>query len=312
MAGDDHQHIIPQLHLRRFVDKNGKVWTYRKGMKPLNRLPKETSVQNHFYSSQYVGCAGYGLGMDSYLQATEHKAGIPYKKLVDSCNTDTLNDQERADFSMFLATLVFRTKGMRHAVSEAHARAVLDQARTIGPSALPPIPEKLREYMQMKAKAEGVEEHSLDLFNLLTVEIPKEHSLIAMKGANPMAEAIYQMDWTIGHVTEGFLVTGDHPVIEVVPVGPSDKTGHFSFPLNPKLLFIASYNKLSRDIKIRRKLLDIENQIRIEMSHEEFYSHSEHKHLIQLSNAINRVRETRAPKTSFRIPRRWDWWKEQK
>jgi len=328
MAGK-RQHIIPQLHLKHFAGHapNGHVWTYdATAEEPRSATPVNTAVETHFYSVEMEDGTMNPL-MDDYITDVEGKAEPIYRDIIEGKIPG--EDQEKADFSTFLAVMYFRTTAMRKMAAELYARQI--QIQTYATAAHEGAFEThIRRYEKAEGREISDEEKEIIRKGMLnpgeyvSLDVPKERTMIAMQGADKLMDILFQMKWSVGEAEHGFLITSDNPVMRRTnrkthhPIygdhGFLNKTAQVTFPLSPKRLLILTWkDSISEIFPIPRGHVYDENQGRASHSDKYLYAHIKHKNLMKMAH---RFKDSRPSMTTsgfgpekfaeVRVPRKWE------
>jgi hypothetical protein len=327
MAGK-RQHIIPQLHLRHFAGHNpkGHVWTYdATAEEPRSATPENTAVETHFYSVEMENGTMNPL-IDDYITDVEGKAAPIYRDIIQGKIPG--EDQEKVDFSTFLAVMYFRTTAMRRMFAELYARQIQIQAYATATHD-GAFETYIDRYEKAKGREISAEEKEIIRKGMLNpgehvnLVVPKEHTLIAMQGVDELRDIFFRMKWSVGEAEHEFFITSDNPVMRRInrdtyhPVygdhGFLNKTAQVTFPLSPKRLLVLTWeNSINQIFPIPREYVYDENQGRAAHSDRCLYSHIRHKNLMEMAH---RFKDSRPDMTTsgfgpknfaeVRVPRKW-------
>ncbi len=214
------QHIVPRLHLQHFSgpEPKGQVWTYDKNTgNTRSAIPEETATYGHFYSLERED-GTQDTTIERALADNEGKSDPIYKKLLAGyCN---IEGDERAEFSVFLATLYLRTKAMRQDAANVFGMSYQNLRYAYGSN-----DEAFNELINRveKAKNEKIPDNIKAIVRRSLID-PSQHKVLVSKvptitvfdSAAPLAQIFYDMNWSIVNVKHGFLITSDNPVVKVV------------------------------------------------------------------------------------------------
>jgi hypothetical protein len=281
------QHVVPRLHLRRFVGPSPKnmVWTYdmQAGTVRPSRV-EETGTQRNFYSPQRDD-GTYFDGLEQWLAAVESDAAAPYERLLAG---EIPTGQERMDFCTFLASLHLRSPAMINAVAEGYGKMIqhtvgvvwrnreqfersLDQIDAdIGTPPSGVSRDDLWEFYQNK------EGH--------VVEVDQKRGLSIMSASNRIQEILYRRHWYLLVATQGFFITSDSPVYRGVPEGQGygpygdggfiNPAAEITMPLSPThALLVTGREKRPGPTLIGREGVQFMNRIRAQGAARLLFSH---------------------------------------
>jgi hypothetical protein len=213
------QHFVPELHLKHFVGSNpsGMVWTYDKqtgSARPA--IPKETATQTNFYSLKDKDDQ-YFDAIEHWLSEVESKAAPIYEQLI---NGKIPIGQERAYFSVFLATSYARTPSMIRIYAEMKGKASVSKTMLVASD-----PEAFEKSVQQYEVAtspidgdtrKGLREFILDK-NRYTISVGRNIGLGAIGLSDTLAPIFFNMKWRVVDTGTNLLISGDNPVARVVP-----------------------------------------------------------------------------------------------
>jgi hypothetical protein len=327
MAGKKH-HIIPQMHLRHFAGHSpkGHVWTYdTKSDEPRSATTENTAVETHFYSVQMEDGSMNTL-MDDYITDVEGKAASIYRNILDGKIPG--EGQEKADFSTFLAIMYFRTKAMRKMSAglyasllqlKTHATAIHDGAFETSIRRLEQeTGKKINEETKKKVRQDMIDPSGY------YVDVPKEHTLIGMQGADKLMKLFFDMKWSVAEAKNSFFITSDNPITHRItkepkhpflsPNGFTHKDSEVTFPLSTKRILILNWKEsINHIFEIPRDYVNAENDWRAANSDQYLYSHIKHKKIMRLAKKHQdqrpKMQVGRFSEDSFaevRVPRKWN------
>ncbi|MGH6834658.1 MAG: DUF4238 domain-containing protein [Methylocella sp.] len=319
------QHYIPRLHLRRFVghDPIGHVWTYDSETGLVrSSIPENTALGSHFYSFE-DGNGALNTGLEELLAEIEAIAAPVYEKLL---TRKTISDQEKADFSHFLAAMYVRTPTMRRMMGDMLGRwiqivnygyAVHDGAfqtltkgfeKEIGKTLSEEEKNTLRESMIDPSK-----------FKFL---IPKERTF-PIEMIDKLWPILFDMNWSVLSPKHGYFITSDNPLIRNVDPksvhkffgdhGFLNKTAEISFPLSPKLMLVMAWSKkYPRQGVCGRGPVEFFNARRAADSERYLYAHICHKAVANLAATLKNSQRAMTTQgfgpdkfAKSEVPRRW-------
>lgn len=327
MAGKK-QHVIPQLHLRRFVghDPPGHIWIYdAEAEEPRSATPANTAVETHFYSVE-MDDGTMNSVFDDYITDVEGKAASIYEEITYGRIPG--KDQKKADFSTFLSVMYFRTSAMRRLSAEYHARVHQTQMYTMAAhddtfeAFVLKFEKRINRNLRDEEK-ESLRKGMLNPGENYDLAIPKVKTLIAIQGADYLAEIIFQMRWSVGEAKHGFFTTSDNPVMRRIdsnthhPLygdhGFLNNTVRVTFPLTPKRLLVLTWKEFDNQIfSIPRNYVDDENEARAAHSERYLYAHIKYKQLMNMARKFKGFRPSIQPSgfgpkkfAEVKVPRKW-------
>lgn len=299
------QHFVPKLSLKHFAgpDPRGHVWTYdAESGEVFSRIPEETAVQKHFYSAgNSDGSTNYAI--EKMLSRIESKASPIYDNLV--AGTFPSGEQERADFSAFLAVSYVRTPSMRRMSGEMLGRfmQITNYATGTHEGAFQSL---VRRYEKETGQAlsDGAKKRVRDDLvdpSSYRIEIPQQNTFHVFRVVNELAPVLHRMLWVLVEPKHGFFITGDNPLVRQVDPktahpfygdhGFLNRTAEVTFPLSPQrmLMLIWGEGDTSRvgeqdaQLQLGRDFVDMMNRNRAIHAERYLYAHIRHKHIEELA-----------------------------
>ena len=212
------QHYVSRFYLEYFEDSDGLVWTYdTAGNDIWPASPENTAVQANFYSPKDES-GEYLDNIEDWLAGVETTAAPLYARVIDG---KVLADQERADFSVFLASLYARSPANIRASSEfqGYAMQFAFDAYLSDRDQYDRLVDRIDE-----AKGEATSKEERDRsFEFgrdkdgYTLEINQHAGLLGIKVTDRLAPILFKMNWDLIIVDEQHLITSDNPVVRVTP-----------------------------------------------------------------------------------------------
>ena len=290
------QHYVPRLHLKHFVGTKpkGQIWTYDKetGEKRSGK-PENTAVETHFYSVENDD-GTMDTWLEDCLAKVEDKAGPIYKHLV--AGHLPTSDQEKADFSTFVALMYLRTPAVRRDAAEIIGREIQIMSYAYGSDdrAFADLVERFeREGRTLDDAAKHRLREVLIDPSHYTLKIPKARTFMALGAADKLAPLLFGMNWSLVRPKHGFFITSDHPVMRWVDPktrhpfygdhGFLDKTVEVTFPLAPKMLLMMAWQTMRKTAELRRDSVWSTNKMRASRADRYIYAHIGSKELRQLA-----------------------------
>jgi hypothetical protein len=256
MAMWKDQHILPEFYLRHFVDsdtpagmKNPYVWRYDLAEQRWQRKGPENKI---FKPRYYYAFQNKHNKLENRLEpllADIESAGATIIRKLKS--QALLTEREAEDFSLFLATLMFRTPQSRAATASWLDRE-LQESVTAQIQHWRENPEEFEEVVRRDRDKSG---KSADI-TIEEVERskpkfePRDGTLLgySMMPTIGLAARLLMMSWRIFFTEpEHWLVICDQPCALILPDGITEATFRgfltkdieFHVPLTPNMLFAA-------------------------------------------------------------------------
>jgi hypothetical protein len=268
------QHFVPKLHLKHFQGEMPKnmIWTYSKsrGTARPSRI-KETGFKKNFYSvrddnGQYLD------DIDIMLTDIENRATASYERLLAG---EIPTGQERADFSVFLATSFTRSPALIRSYAEASARMKTFEVRinTNDRTRFDRMIDRIERKSGEKVKDRD------ELFEFINdpsrykIGISEKSGLRAIGIADNLAPMLFDRHWhIIESVTDPF-VTSDNPVCRWVPPdsvhpiygdgGFANRRAEISYPLSAgRLLLLTGKPKGQSILYAGSRAVWLQNELR--------------------------------------------------
>jgi hypothetical protein len=218
MTRPKRQHYIPEFYLGHFVDEKGQVWTYDQAAdKVWSATPDQTAVETNFYSVENDE-GRYIDELEKWLAGVESDAASVYPKLLGG---EIPKDQDRADFSVFLSSLLTRSPASIR--SAAHVSALmLDRIATMqfadrkrferfvdrydadqGVVTSPEMRDAVFEFQKEKSK--------------YTLQVSQKMGLVSFGSTDEFTKIFFNMKWSLGVSRGQHLITSDNPVTRFCP-----------------------------------------------------------------------------------------------
>jgi hypothetical protein len=320
------QHFIPRLHLQHFAGlrPKGQVWTFDKNTsKARSAIPKETAQQRHFYSAENED-GSYNVDVEAYLSQVESIAAPIYERLLKG---HIPNGQARADFAQFLALMYLRTPAMRRDYAALMGRMIHTQNYAWG------VHDEAFDSLMRKMEREKGEQYQTDERerfrqalidpSMHILQIRKEHTLKVLESADKLAPIFFNMHWTLLRVTNGYLITSDHPMTRHAPPedrhpiygdgGFAHKKVQVTFPLSPKFMLLMTWQDgITSLVNIGREDVTGLNELRAYYALDFLYCHLNDARIQRLASKFKGSRprlvsqgfgpEKHGP---IEVPRRW-------
>jgi hypothetical protein len=290
MAEYRKQHLLPCLSLKCFVDPSGHVWTYDKQTnKSWHRIPEETGVISHFYSSTMPD-GTLDTSIERTLNKIEDAAGEPYRKLVAG---ERLSEHQRFAFAHFLGAMYVRTEAMRRIAAHSQASDLHDYL--VRSTTEAGFEQRLRRVFGREVEAslrDRIRDGVKDLSGY-EITIPKENTFGVLAGGDLLAEVFMKMGWTTVTAEHHYFITCDNPIHRATDPqrghafyrdhGFLDTTAQVTFPMSPRKLLLMTHNQLAPpSITLPRALVILENFKRAHDAEKQVYAHLSDKRIGRL------------------------------
>jgi hypothetical protein len=236
------QHIVPRWHLRKFADRDGSLWCYKKN-KPVKRShPQGECWERDFYEYDVNGRRTENK-YERWLAGIEDAAAPIHQSLI---NRQPLGQREEAHWALYVASLFLRTKKVRDQISSAMVRQFKEHTDS----------EDFIRDLQNDLLRTGQLVFAEDLRKMVEQlrtnmdSSPSYHHLTSLQtNTNLLARALTAKIWHVLEAGPGkFFVLSDCPVttFELASGRAYGGTGFGSevttvlVPLTPNRLFMAS------------------------------------------------------------------------
>ena len=119
------QHIVPQWHLKRFVDVDGWFWRYKQNEPARRRRPKGECWERDFYEYDVNGNRTQNR-IEHWLSRIENDAAPILETLL---NQEQLNQRDMTVWASYVASLFLRTQKVRSQLSAAMVQKFRGQSQ---------------------------------------------------------------------------------------------------------------------------------------------------------------------------------------
>ena len=297
MGNVKQAHTVPTFYLDSFSGSapKGQVWTYDKTLnKRWSAKPENTGKQGYFYAVNKED-GTKDLTIENYLSNVETKAKPGYEMLLQGNIPD---GQVRADFATYVALQFMRTTSMRQRWAESYCKQLQQKMNaTIADK------EAFDQFMEKEALETGIvvtdakkEKIRLGLSkpSNFILQVPQEMTMSALLPADSLMEAIYNMDWSVGHTINKYFITSDNPVAAYsneafIRSGASPKDIHYhedsmlDFPISPESILVMGWRKMKENFTVSDTRIDKANEERAIRANRFIYAHINDDVIGQLS-----------------------------
>lgn len=201
-------HTVPRCYLEQFIDTNGDIWSLDTSNKIFNTKPNNILVESHFYRITLKDGSKSVVVENTLADIEGRYAEIFRNKLSQD---KFLTSEERAYASVFLASLLHRTRpnreGLRGMLSslKKSAEEWREQLKWLSPeqkriiSATPSTGESINIEDLEKGLENWDEHHSASLIDHIT------HT----------AQVLFNMNWSVWKYPsgQGSFLTSDDPFV---------------------------------------------------------------------------------------------------
>ncbi len=269
------QHIVPQLHLKKFADTDGWLWRYKQN-KPVKRSrPKGECWARDFYEYDVNGKRTENR-YERWLSRIENDATPILEALV---NRQELTHREMIAWASYVASLFLRTQKVRSQFSARMVQKFKEQTQS---------PEFTRD-LQYDLLKEGELMFDQDLRKQIEhlrsnmESSPSFYHLSALpRHTASLATALVGKTWHVLEAPPGkFFVISDCPVTTVeIALGRANPGPGFGkesttvlLPITPRHIFVASSPATRWKPVGTPVAIDSTNLLTIRFAHERVYSH---------------------------------------
>jgi Protein of unknown function (DUF4238) len=268
------QHIVPQWHLRNFVDGNGNLWRYKQRVTVKKSRPKGECWAKDFYECEING-ERTDNRYESWLGRIENDAAARLRTLLSHT---PLGQWDAMVWAAYVASLFVRGEKYRAHMSAEMIRRFRNQV-TAG--------DYIRnlQYDLLKkgelVPAEDIRKRTEQL--LVQMETTPFYHLIGMQNNTvSLGDAIMRKTWHVIQAPTGrFFITSDCPVTTVELIDGQVRPGSgFGRPatavvlaLTPEYLFVAAAPEVTWRAVAEPKLVDSVNLLTTQFAHKRVYAH---------------------------------------
>lgn len=269
------QHIVPQWHLKNFVDVDGWFWRYKRNEVTRRCRPKGECWERDFYEYDVNGKRTNNR-YERWLGRIENDAVTVTEALL---NQQQLNQKQMTVWASYVASLFLRTQKVRSQLSTPMAQKFGLQSRD---------PEFLRN-LQYDLLREGELVFAGDLkrdIEQLRSNMESSPSFYHLSGLQhhtaSLGAALAAKTWHVLHAASGnFFVISDCPVTTVEIVagralpGPgfAKDTTAVILPLTPRHIFVASSLTIPWKSVGTPTSVDSTNLLTVRFAHKRVYAH---------------------------------------
>ena len=275
------QFVVPQFHLNRFCDADGRVWTYSADDGPLSRKPEDTAVEKSHIEPEDEKRFG---DLENELRTIEGNAAPYWEELMAG---KAMRGHARKSIASFIAAQYLRSPSV-----------VLTQAIVNGARLLDMYGEIVRGNAPRSSTA--LEETSIDEAELLELKevisdileepkktydfLAREYELRALDKLDMLATHFSEMSWFVGWSNNQHLVTSDCPVSCAWDPTThasandgfefADGTPECIFPLSPDCVLVLNRGGMEEEriFEISKKAAREMNRLQAVYAHRHVYS----------------------------------------
>lgn len=216
-------HYIPQFFLKNFSENEENLWVFDRVKKEYrNQGTKKIASENKFYT--YIS-----KGKEENLEGVFSQIEGLAKPIIDKiANKEKITPQEKADLSMFLATLRVRIPDFKKWTEEGSEKVYKKRNKIVFSN---------RDYVENLIKKSGkipTKKEVDDLISFATdenrydIKFPPNHWIATMLRLSlDVADLFIDSNWEIYHFNKKYaLITSDNPVVLVPPKNPHPFYGY--------------------------------------------------------------------------------------
>lgn len=302
------QHITPVHHLAQFVGSQPKgcVWVYdRQESTTRPSSPESAGFERHFYSLKRDD-GSWDTQLDDWITDVEDKAHPIYQELLRGI-LPVDDTQEKADFAVYLATIMGRTKATHRFLAETYASHMqmlihATAARSdVFDAHIRRLEESFGHPISLETRDE-VRKAMLDPSDWI-IEIPKQRTIQGLGFIDKMTDIFLEMHWSLCFAEKGFFITSDNPLMRRVdpktrhPIygdhGYLNKTAQVTFALSPKIALMLTWDERApRYFPVSLQSVTSLNHDLAARAERYLYCHLEHKHVQKLSRQFAGKRQS--------------------
>jgi len=268
MTKKKRHHYISRFYLEGFVDPHNEpyIWVYEKGNPNIIKATaKNIAVQKHYYSFITPKGEKDSETFENALAEIEGKVAPIFQKIR---NYESLNDQERSSFAIFLAFTMSRVPNFRENIERATEEFIkkMDTILASHPTGFKSMIEKFERDTGNKI---GMSVEKLRKFMLegqYDIKTDPQFSLgmipILAKDLIPI---FLWMNWAFLEATDDYkFMTSDNPLSYFDPthnprsfygVGLLNRNIEITFPISKGLIFLGTWKKIEGYKKLKSKLV---------------------------------------------------------
>ena len=269
------QHIVPQLHLKKFADPDGWLWCYKQN-KPVKRSrPKRECRARDFYEYDVNGKRTKNK-YERWLSGIENDAAPVIEALV---NRQQLTQRQTMSWASYVASLFWRTQKVRSQFSAAMVQKFKQQ--TQGPDFVRNLQYDLLKQGELLYVQDLTRE--IELLRSNMENSPSFYHLTGLQRHTAvLAGALMAKVWHVLEAPPGKLfVISDCPVttVEIVSgrASPGPGFGKESttvfLPITPTHVFVASSPATRWKLVGPPVAVDSANLLTVRFGYERVYAH---------------------------------------
>ena len=253
-------HFIPQFYLKGFVEPQDVpfLWVYRKDTGAIIKSSvKDTAVHKHYYSfkSKPLGTRD-SQTIEKWFNNLETSVSMVFKKIL---NKQELNNNERSDFTSFLALTLTRVPNYRENMINNPTAQLIKRMEIIKASHKQHYEARIKQYEEntgnkITVPVEKLRQHVLKGNYDVKIANPDYSLNFMFKIARDVAPVFHAMNWAFFETTdEEYFLTCDNPLYYMDPtyksgsfygVGLMNKKLEVTFPLSKNLALLATWGDL--------------------------------------------------------------------
>jgi hypothetical protein len=246
------QHYVPQLLLRRFAGKDGKVWGYDAQTKKMfYAAPKGLAAEGYFYGSDERHATPASLAIENWLSKVIEAPGAG--AITALLKREHLSVEKVHAFFRFVAAQMQRTPVSLKRTTDNSAPVFQETAERILK-----YHKEARANIIAEIKATGATEAEIaDVTRIMdegAIEVTPTREFAVASALDLwsiIAPELSRMKWTFGEIdkSDEDLVIGDHPVTLVdvggnapAPLGIKNPNIEIAMPLSPRVVALGHWD----------------------------------------------------------------------
>jgi hypothetical protein len=237
------QHIISQMHLRHFCDRDGDLYVYEKGKEVRKSTPPNEAVKRDYFECKVPGYET-NFAVEKMLGRLEYAASKVYKKLLSG---ERPSGEEAAAWTLYVASLFLRSRKVRDELSP-----VAYSESTLGQLDLAALKEDQWQIFTQHGRLVSLDDLKTAKSKVLAAfSDPALRQITSLNYSTPnLAGALGTKRWQVVRPALGLhFVTSDAPAVTFclregghssVGMGWGHEETHVAIPLDPQHLFLAT------------------------------------------------------------------------
>lgn len=247
------QHTVPKCYLDNFVNSRGNLFVLGKNKCIFEAKPHDILTENYFYKIKFSNGKSSFIVEDTLSKIESQFASIFRAKIE---KMKSLTDKERGLISVFIASMMIRTKSSRKTMENNYGRlhSAMEDLRA---SVKKMTEDQKRTLSSLFSKPDPKEIITAKEIEQIYNDIPTFHSRMTLSLLPEIASIIYRMEWNflIPEDDNENYITSDNPCVMVNPdlekrfgvgtlgsnPGLAQKSIELSFPISSRIALLAGW-----------------------------------------------------------------------